>query len=300
MRNLRAWLWTTALTGLAATAAAQQLPSLPASPPPVLPAEAAASPPILPEVTAKPAADAPIEGYSFGDAPQSLLFTPSQIAMMRTVLTHAESRLQAAPSAEAAPTPDLSKLLGLSQPEKIDEPAVYPSFYLASIFYRTAQDWAVWINGQRIAPQTNNGEITVVGIAPDRAKFSWRPAYFAAISRRAAENRFAPVDKVKHKLTPRDTVVIDNGHGEVLFELKPNQTFAAAYMNTFEGKIEAATPPSVAAPKSFSDKLGDAASAVLNDMGGPPTSPPAPPPAAPPAPSGAAPGMAPPASSHQP
>ena len=308
MAWVRTWLGSVTMAGLAMAAGAQQLPAVPpvtAPPPAAVTAPPSGAPAImlpaasLPPIpaTAAPAAVPPvdavpekaslkeIEGYSFGNAPMSLLFTPVQIDMMRSVLAHAEANRKAKPTdIEVTPEMAFPGLLELTGPKIAEEPAIYPSFYLASIFYRSAKDWTVWLNGLRITPQTNSGEVEVVAIAPDRARFRWKPVYFEAISRRIDESRLSLIDKVKHKLTARDTVVIDRSQGAVLFELRPNQSFSAAHMNTFEGKRAAEAPPVLdAAPRSLTDRLDDAASAVLNDMGGTPVEE-APPPAATPPP----------------
>jgi hypothetical protein len=188
------------------------------------------------------------DGFSFGDAPYSILFTADQIAAMKQALiTYETGRRNKTPvtvdivveEVAAAPT---------------NEPASYPVFNLSSIVYRTAGDWTVWIGGQRITPNSNEGTLRVVRIGPGIAQFSWKPAFADSYRQRYEMSMFAATDSVKHKMTRPNTAMFDEENNQVFFTLKPNQSFSPGYMATFEGRV----PPPTLSPLLTLDAKGNA------------------------------------------
>ena len=220
-----------------------------------------------------------VQKFSFGDAPDSLMFSREQIEAMKTALrTYEDSKTR---------VPDGTPVVVQAPaPEAIAEPATYPVFYLTSIVYHHANDWTIWIaNGEaasvaasasavpatkdvpaanqrlmRITPKSNVGELTAVNVSADRIEFLWKPSYMPAMKARVAKKLFAPVASVKHRIAQSAIVVYDDKAEAIRFVLKQNQAFAAAYFNCFEGQVasvalESLTPTksnvSVAAPVSL-------------------------------------------------
>ncbi len=213
-----------------------------------LPATQAA--PVAPPVVAPPAADPIVvsgnaSDFSYGDSDVSLLFTKRQMERMKNVLSVYETARRnrsdvpievVEEQADAGPVATV-----------VAEPTVYPVFTLKSIAFRNASDWTVWIGNLRITPHKNDQEVRVLAVSPNRAQFLWKPAYSEAMRQRANLKLFADTSKVKHKKTAANTAIYDNAAGQVTFTLLQNQSFAPAYMSTFEGKV--ASPALTPLPK---------------------------------------------------
>lgn len=227
------------------------LPIVPSQPAETSFAEVADAPSLTPTIPL----DAP---FSYGAFSSTLMFAPSRIEAMKRVLNDYEMKRRMGTAGdievveEQAPPPVI-----------VPEPDAYPVFTLGSIAYRARNDWTVWISGLRITPKTNDQEIRVVAVGPDRARFMWKPNYIDSLKRRVAENKIVNTDAVKHKATRPNTALLDAQTGQVYFSLKPNQSFAPGYMATFEGKIAAPTleklePLTLQADGDLSKVLGEA------------------------------------------
>ncbi len=127
--------------------------------------------------------------------------------------------------------------------------------YLASIIYFTANDWAVWINEQKITPSTNrqDKEIYLTSVKSDLIGITWK----LSLSKwRILSGQRS--DAIAPNLNENNQVVLE-------FELKPNQTFALAKSKVFEGravaallkKKEAAKTQVSATPTPTQQKQGD-------------------------------------------
>jgi hypothetical protein len=121
----------------------------------------------------------------------------------------------------------LSRLGGLksnSNPE--NRFFTYPQFFLDSLVYHSPDDWIIWVNGEKITNATpkENNNIHVVSIDADKATIAWFPL---------------SMDKVLDvwKKFPNETVEVDKKHGQVIFSLRPNQTFSSYVMKVLEGKV---------------------------------------------------------------
>jgi hypothetical protein len=182
---------------------------------------AAAAAPLL-------SADAPTNKLSFGDVSYSLLFGPSQVRDMKSALNDYETR-----RIESGEEVNLSEGPVVEPPA----PSVYPVYRLGSVAFRNAGDWTVWVNGARITPKTNDQPVKVVAVGRDIVRFQWTPPYLAALRERQRQNKFVATDTIVHKLTRPNTALFDPQSGQVYFTLRPNQSFAAGYMATFEGTI---------------------------------------------------------------
>ncbi|PZP86602.1 MAG: hypothetical protein DI582_02360 [Azospirillum brasilense] len=232
-------------------AAAQPLPPVEPLPPE---ANATVAPPVdtgLPAVPEQPAPATPApppsvdmnEPFSYGEFPYSLMYSPNQIENMKRVLKTYETKRRLPGAADIEVVEEERPQLVITP-----EPDAYPVFTLASIVYRARNDWSVWISGMRITPKTNDQTLKVVGIGPDMVRFVWKPEYVMAMKRRAEADMFAKTDAVKHKLTKPNTAMLDTQADQVMFTLKPNQTFAPGYMATFEGRVAAPTLEKIAEP----------------------------------------------------
>lgn len=225
--------------------------AVPVAAPAAAATEAAAAPePELPTIEEEPAGEAVAaatapdptpqedpEGadYSYGTANYSLLYTRNQISKMKSVLNIFESRRKRGDT--AIKVVEKLELPDEEAPMLVPEPALYPVFTLKSIVFRNNRDWTVWIGNLRITPKQNDQEVRVIAVGPNIGQFIWKPAYGGAMHQRAAMKGFAKTDNVAHKLTKPNTAAYDDQTDQVSFTLRQNQTFAPAYMATFEGKV---------------------------------------------------------------
>lgn len=232
------------------------MPVVEAPPAPAAPAPGEAVLPITAEPTPEtpavqqPVVEAPVVTpdpngeFSYGKSDISLLFTSRQIDRMKSVLSIYETARR---NQVNVPITVVEQELGEElKPVSVEEPASYPVFTLKSIAYRAPNDWTVWIGNLRITPRNNEQEVRVLGVSANRAQFLWKPAYAEALQQRDSMKLFAPTTPVKHKMTRVNTALLDRAAGQVTFTLLPNQSFAAGYMATFEGKIASPALPKIA------------------------------------------------------
>lgn len=221
-------------------------------------------------VTEAPLYDAQGEAFSYGTSDLSLLFTPSQVSRMKSVLSVYET----ARRNRTDTTIEVVEDIGPEdvEPVLVKEPASYPVFTLKSIAYSNARDWTVWIGDLRITPRKNEQEIRVLAVNRTMAQLLWKPPYREALQQRGNMKLFASTDAVKHKMTRPNTAVFDTAAGQVTFTLRPNQSFAPGYMATFEGKIPAPELPKMDSVEEESEALpatpaaGDTSAANPNNL----------------------------------
>lgn len=207
--------------------------------------------------------------FSYGNAPASIFFTRAQISNMKKALSTFENiRPEDAVAGEMLFTEELP-----IAPAIIEEPATYPVYHLSSIVYRTPTDWTVWLNGARITPKTNDGDVTVTAVRPDRAWFSWKPTYIQPLTERINQKTLASTDAVKHRFTTENTASVDRKSASIRFSLRPNQSFAASYFRTFEGKIATPKLPDSAAPTATTPGMTSQAADAINGLLGATPSP---------------------------
>ncbi len=175
--------------------------------------------------------------YSFGDSELSILFLPDQVSRMKDAIRSFEDTGKDAEKPTVVPEVVAAPVA----PEIIEDPLVYPVFYLSTIAYDAPSDWSLWVSGYKITSRRNYTDLTVLNVTRDSVTFLWKPSFMKAIAKREKEKRFAPIDSVKHKLVPAQAVSIDPAAGSVVFTLKPNQSFAPGYFKTFEGYIDGPT-----------------------------------------------------------
>lgn len=103
----------------------------------------------------------------------------------------------------------------------------YPQFFLESLVFHSDTDWAIWVNNQKIASDTQDeadNQLKVLHIDKDRVELEWIPRDMAQIMR-------------TWQKWPNDEIRIDELNGAVYFTLKPNQTFSSYVLRVLEGKV---------------------------------------------------------------
>lgn len=204
--------------------------------------------PAVPAAASEPSAPAAVEPAgelkanfkpSYGDFATSLLFGADDIDRMKKILYMYESVKRS--SGPAKTTSDIVTLI--EEPiSSIQEPAVYPSFHLSSIIYRSGGDWLVWINGEKFTTKNPPKLAEVVGISNRSVTFAWKPEYIDIVKARYDRN-IIDMSIPKHYKSRMSQVRYDEAQHRFLFTLSPNQTFVGAAMGVYEGKFSARTVP---------------------------------------------------------
>jgi hypothetical protein len=121
-----------------------------------------------------------------------------------------------------------------NQEENIQEQQVVKrnaiNFYLNSIIYYTANNWSIWINGNKINRESNNTDLELLTISEKEVKFKWTTGYdkFVETLSRIIDDGEIPKD-IYVEIT--DNIAI------VIFSLKPNQSFRlGTSLNIIEGR----------------------------------------------------------------
>lgn len=300
---MMSWRYNTLWTGMALScwlssqALAQELPAVPPAPTMLPSAEVPASAPALPAMGAQaaeglppvpennaapqpaqiapaevPATDPSIAGvgarqFSYGDPDaKSLLYTPSQINGLKRSVEAFENIRPGQGNGELTVIEEAPVIA-----PKIEEPATYPSYFLSSIAYRTPKDWTVWVNNTRITPKTNDGELKVVSVSPNRVSFTWSPSYIKAIVARIDNKNIAPIDAVIHRTVKPNSARIDRDNGVITFSLQQNQSFAAGYFWVFEGAMPSpAMPQAETATPTLPPGMSAEDAAAINGLLGAP------------------------------
>jgi len=101
------------------------------------------------------------------------------------------------------------------------------SVYLNSILYISEDLWSVWANGEKIISYNDkNKEIRVLSISPDEVKFLWT------------------ISKIKwdiinaNNTIKKEVYTINDERVNMIFTLKPNQSFVPSLNKIIEGSIE--------------------------------------------------------------
>lgn len=162
---------------------------------------------------------------------KSLLFTPEEISDIRYALNIYRKHSGGAAENENFDEEDfLNRLTGLRKAPETNRFFVYPQFFLESLVYHSPNNWAIWINNQKITQDSpkESTDLTVLEIDKDKVQIKWRP-----VSMQKVNEMWARI--------PNKEVVVDKRKGAVIFTIKPNQTFSSYVMHVLEGKMRPVT-----------------------------------------------------------
>lgn len=105
------------------------------------------------------------------------------------------------------------------------------SIYLNSIMYISKNNWAIWLNGNKITNLNNgDGEVIITAISPLRATFIWA----IDIARWDIINMNKNIPESRYKITDKGV--------NIYFSLSPNQTFIPSLNKIIEGKMKIEEP----------------------------------------------------------
>jgi hypothetical protein len=140
----------------------------------------------------------------------------------------------------------------------------YPQFFLNSLVYYAADNWIVWVNGEKITQATpkESNNIRVNNITPESVTLEWFPLEMERVTE-------------IWRSFPNDKVTVDMQRGQVIFNIKPNQTFSSYTMTVLEGKVLPVTvdvtknvvPFTFEAPAEEEQKPEEAPDAIIENDG---------------------------------
>lgn len=163
------------------------------------------------------------------DELKSLLLSDSDIASIRSARTYYERHLNGSNNgiAEDDFLKGLEKMSNLQ--DNKDKSFTYPQFYLASIAYRSANDWVVWVNDEKITQESgiSAAGLRIIQIDNNKITVEWKPQRM---------DKIADIDS-----SGNDAVKVDFLNNMVTFSLKANQTFTSYAMRVVEGKVPPVT-----------------------------------------------------------
>lgn len=108
-------------------------------------------------------------------------------------------------------------------------------FYLASILYKGAQDWVVWINDFKITPKDKSSKLNIEKIDSDKVRFKWTTNDLSKISPNW-KTKLIELEKNSFMSREYDILVkLDGEQSTIVFGLRPNQTFDINTMVIKEG-----------------------------------------------------------------
>ena len=139
----------------------------------------------------------------------SLLHKKEQIDQLNTVL-------EALKNGEKILHKDIAQDTEKTTKKKVTKSNM--SFYLNSIIYHSKNNWSVWVNGKKITHKKNDSDLHIIKVNKKRIQCRWSTGYgkFVKILTKLKKEELLP-DMV--------SVMINDNIAEIIFTLKPNQSF---------------------------------------------------------------------------
>ncbi|MEK6746119.1 MAG: hypothetical protein AABY33_03715 [Pseudomonadota bacterium] len=158
---------------------------------------------------------------------KSLLLSDNDIVAIRSARNYYEQHLKG--NNVIAEDDFLKNLEKISNIQEEPRSFTYPQFFLSSIAYRSARDWVVWINDEKITQDSgvSAAGLRIVQIDNEKITVEWKPQR---------------MDKITDASYSSDeSIKVDFMHKKVIFPLKANQTFTSYSMRVVEGKLPPVT-----------------------------------------------------------
>lgn len=171
---------------------------------------------------------------SFREEIGSVLYKPEQVSEMKAVLSRIEKVLaQGGPPAQEIIQENESLETNL-QPAIIPD-LRFPTFYIASIAYRSPKDWMLWINGQRVTPKRKFDGLQVAFVGPESVQLIWKPDEWKYRYEIWQSSKDSSIDLQKIAAHQGSTHV-DAARKSLVASLRPNQTWVTVTPMIVEGQ----------------------------------------------------------------
>jgi hypothetical protein len=158
---------------------------------------------------------------------KSLLLSDSDIDSIRKARNYYERHLNG--NNGIAEDDFLKNLEKIGNMDAESKTFTYPQFFLSSIAYRSAKDWVVWINDEKITQDSgiSASGLKIIQIDNEKITVEWKPK---------------KMDKITDPDSSlNDPVKVDFLNDKVTFTIKANQTFTSYAMRIMEGKVAPVT-----------------------------------------------------------
>lgn len=198
---------------------------------------------------------------SYGTMKKSAIFPDSDIELMRTALDKSE-RIMAAgqmpsPEMETVQTP----VEAAPPPQQLPD-LLFPVYHVSSILYHSPGDWMVWLNGQRVTPKRNKGDVRVTGVSRDFVQLSWKPDNWE-YRQQVWNDKTALAPELQRILAAQARTYVNVQGQTVSAVMRANQTWVTVNPIVVEGKhpelevtvkAESLTDPDTGEKSIFSTK----------------------------------------------
>lgn len=164
---------------------------------------------------------------------KSLLFDTNDISNIRYSLRIFLKDTQNGDLEDFNPEEFMKKFANAKNVEPQITAFTYPQFFLASIAYRSPDNWSIWlIDNDSPAPHQitdktskGTGDITVIDIDEQKVVIQWKPLL---------------MDKVNEvwERSKNEGVQVNEKEGTVTFTLHSNQTFTSFLMRVVDGRLQ--------------------------------------------------------------
>lgn len=148
----------------------------------------------------------------------------------------------------------LSAISGEAGAANQPPPYQFPIFYLSSIVYASGNEWAVWVNGQKIdaSGKFKAPQLSVSSLSKNHATLTWSPGPRDLTElRKNWTKKMSMPTQGDWKLSP--AIQYSQTDDKIVFTLKPNQHFSTKTMEIVEGRaplpVAPATQPAAPAPR---------------------------------------------------
>lgn len=173
---------------------------------------------------------------SYGDMETSILFSDADTQIIRKALERVE-RIMASGGTVGVTVTERPQAQATAEPQQAAPIAMELPFYayhVSSIVYRSPSDWMIWLNGKRVTPKINKGDVRVVGVGRDHVRLRWKPDHWE--ERLQVWNDKQPLSREIRKLQVPGSTYVDEQTQAIYATLRPNQTWVTATPVVVEGQ----------------------------------------------------------------
>lgn len=131
----------------------------------------------------------------------------------------------------------VDSVLGQMDKENLEPLKEAPVFYLKSIFYIDDNNWTVWLNNEKITPETPHQWLDIIHVSRKEVSFLWKNTRLEEIEPDWYDE-FKPIgDENSNFYSNSKNIVVDTSNGDISFVLGVNQSLDTKKMVIKEGKV---------------------------------------------------------------
>ncbi len=120
-------------------------------------------------------------------------------------------------------------------PTKESKKEYASSIYLSSILFTNANDWTIWLDGNKITSKDSHDFLKIKKINSEKIVLLWLNSPLAQVISKM-EDDLSEYKNLGY-LTNNKNIMINKLNNDIAFILKPNQSFAVNKLDIIEGKL---------------------------------------------------------------